>query len=220
MSVVPPVRNDAASKDDYPWWALIGPGLAAVLGLFLLTVVFFGTEPTTPIQRDLGYSTLTFLLSAVVAYLVGAAITFPLGLVLGARNPTAVVLPALGVMLAAVLLTAFAGGGVVILVARLLTGLGAGAAVGVTTKVLTRIRGQRGVAAAVTGAAGVLAAAAAPFVNELVSKALSFRIMFLVLAPVVVAVLLVNAVIGIVRYTTTRRPARPPQAYLPNTTRR
>jgi MFS family permease len=213
---MPPQRNDVS----LPSWTLIGPGLATIVGLFLLTAVFFGTERTTPIQLDLGLSGPAFLLQAFLAYLVAAAIAFPLGLLLGGRSQTAVILPAVGLMLIGVVLIALANAAGMLTVGRVLSGLGAGAATGVTTALLRRINGPRGIAAAVMAALGVLAMVIAPFVNQQVAGALTFRMGFLMAVPVLVVVLLLNAVLGIVLFTRNRRPVEPAQAYVPNTTRR
>ncbi|MEV0083900.1 MFS transporter [Saccharopolyspora sp. NPDC050642] len=208
MSVMPPERNHARPNDDHPWWTLIGPGLAAIIGLFMLTALY-RTDLTAPIQMDLGLSGLELLMEGVVAYLIAAVIAFPLGFLLGARFLTAVTLPAIGVMLIGALLIAFAGGAGMFLVGRVLGGLGAGAAAGVTTALVRGIRHQRSIAAAVVAALGVLAAVVAPFVNQLISDALSFRLTYLAAVPFSFAALIAGAVSGIVLFVVARRPAQP-----------
>ncbi|GAB3426242.1 hypothetical protein GCM10027569_65070 [Flindersiella endophytica] len=210
---MPPERNDASR----PSWTLIGPAFATIIGLFQLTVVFFGTDPTTPIQLDLGLSGTAFLIQAFLAYLVAAAIAFPLGLRFGARAQTAVTLPAVFLMLAGVLLIAFASGAGLLTAGRVVTGLGAGAAAGVTTALL-RTTSRRAVVAAVTAVLGVVAVVIAPFVNQAIASTTSFRLTYLAAVPFVILALLVNAVVGIVLVAARKQPAQP--AYVPSTTRR
>jgi MFS family permease len=214
MPVVPPERNVAPSKANYPWWTLIGPGLATVIGLFMLTAVY-GTDQMSPIQLDLGLSGSAFLMVGVVAYLIAGAVAFLLGLLLGGRFPTAVTVPAAGVMLVGALLVAFGGPVGPLLVGRVLGGLGAGAAAGATTALVLRIRGPRGIAAAVVAALGVLAAVVAPFVNQGISAALSFRMTFLAAVPLSFVALLACAVGGIALSVMSRRPAQPGPAGVP-----
>jgi MFS family permease len=211
---MPPQRNDVS----LPSWTLIGPGFAAVIGLFLLTVVFFGFDRMTPIQLDLGLSDRAFLLLVFAPYLVAAAIAFPLGLLLGGRFPTAVTVPGVVLMLVGVVLIAFAGSAGVLMVGRVLSGLGAGAAAGATTAVIRRINGRRSTAAAVAAVLGVLAAVVAPFVNQLIAGTTGFRVTYMAALPFLFVALVVNVVIGIARLMRAKGPVQP--AYVPNTTRR
>jgi MFS family permease len=208
MPVIPPERNDALSNDGYPWWTLIGPGLATVISLFMLTAPY-RTDWISPIQMDLGLSGQEFLMQGIVAYLIAAAIAFPLGFLLGARFLTAVILPAIGVMLIGVLLIAFAGGGGMLLVGRVLSGLGAGAAIGVTTVLVRGIKGRRSIAVATVAALGALAVVVAPFVNQVISEATSFRLMYLAAVPLLFAALIASAISGIVQFVAAKRPAQP-----------
>jgi MFS family permease len=215
MPVVPQERNDAAA--NYPWWTLIGPGLAATSGLFMLTAVY-RTDWISPVQMDLGLSGQAFLLQGIVAYLITAAIAFLPGFLFGARFPTAVILPAIGVGLIGVLLIAFGGGAGMLLAGRVLGGLGAGAAIGVTAALLRRIRGRRSIAAAVAAALGVLTAVVAPFINQLISDALSFRFTFLAAVPFLFAALIASVVSGIAQFVVAKRPAQPDPYGTPNPT--
>ncbi|MGP4017677.1 MFS transporter [Saccharopolyspora sp. 5N708] len=208
MPVTPPERNDALSNEGHPWWTLIGPGFATIIGLFMLTAVY-RTDLISPVQMELGLSGPEFLVEGIVAYLIAAAIAFPLGFRLGARFLMAVTLPAIGVMLIGVLLIAFGGGAGMFLVGRVLNGLGAGAAIGVTTALVQGIRERRSIAAAVVAALGVLAVVVAPLINQVISGALSFRLMFLAAVPFLFAALIASAVIGIVQFAVAKRPAQP-----------
>lgn len=208
MPVTPPARNDVLSHDSRLWWTVIGPGFAAIIGLFMLTAVY-GAGGMSPLQRDLGFSDLQLLVSAVVPYLIAAAVAFPLGILLGRRYPTAVTLPAVVLMVVGVLLMAFVSGSVMLMVARALGGLGAGAVVGVTTALVRGMTDRRSLVAAVVAALGVLALVAAPFVSQLLSTTLSFRLAFLVAVPLLLVALVASAVSGIVLLVVTRRPAQP-----------
>ncbi|WP_414940645.1 MFS transporter [Amycolatopsis sp. cmx-11-51] len=209
-----PTQRDPHPTAGPPWWLLIGPGFAALIGLFLLTVIYRFDGRAT-LQIELGMSNQALLLSGLVAYLVAAAIAFPAGLLLGARFPTAVTVPAICSMLLGVVLVAFTPEGVLFLVARVLNGLGAGAVIGVTIALLRRLRTGRGAAAGVTAGLGVLALAIAPVLGGLLSDAVGFRVVYLVAAVFVFAALVVAGVIGIVAVMKTKPPAQsmpyPPQ---------
>ncbi|RSN63566.1 MFS transporter [Amycolatopsis sp. WAC 04182] len=193
---VPPQR-ESLPTDGPPWWLVIGPGFAALIGLFLLTVIYrFDGE--SPLGIDLGMSSQSLLLNGLVAYVVAAAIAFPAGLVLGARFPTSVTMPALALMFLGVLLVAFVPGSGLLLVGRVLTGLGAGAVLGVTVALIRRLRTGRGAATGVAAGLGVLALVAAPVLGGLLSEATGFRVVFVVAALFVLVALVVAGVIGIV----------------------
>ncbi|WP_328393834.1 hypothetical protein [Nocardia sp. NBC_00416] len=150
-----------------------------------------------------------FLLVGVIPYLLAAAITFALGLLLGGRLPTALLIPALAIMIIGVLLTSFASGSAMLLAGRAISGLGAGVAVGVAVAVLRRVKAPRSVAATAVAALGVLAAVAAPFVNRALSEAAGFRIVYLATVLFLFVALVASAVSGIVRAATAGRPAQP-----------
>lgn len=192
-----PTQNDPQPTAGPPWWLVIGPGFAALIGLFLLTVIYrFGGEPA--LQIDLGMSGQSLLLNGVVAYVVAAALAFPAGLLLGARFPTSVTVPALVLMLLGVLVVAFGPSSGLLLVGRVLNGLGAGAALGVTVALIRRLRTGRGAAAGVTAGLGVLALVVAPVLGGLLSDATSFRVVFVVAALFVFVALVVAGILGIV----------------------
>ncbi|RSN26755.1 MFS transporter [Streptomyces sp. WAC 05977] len=191
-----PTQNDPQPAAGPPWWLFIGPGFAALIGLFLLTVIYrFDGEPA--LQIDLGMSSQSLLLNGVVAYVVAAALAFPAGLLPGARFPTSVTVPALVFMLLGVLLVAFGPSSGMLLVGRVLNGLGAGAALGVTVALIRRLRTGRGAAAGVTAGLGVLALVIAPVLGGLLSDATGFRVVFVVAALFVFLALVVAGVLGI-----------------------
>ena len=196
MYVPTPTQHDPRPAAP-PWWLVIGPGFAALIGLFLLTVIYrFDGE--SALQIDLGMSSQSFLLNVVVAYVVAAALAFPAGLLLGARFPTSVTVPAIVLMLLGVLLVAFGPSSGLLLAGRVLNGLGAGAVLGVTVALIRRLGTGRGAAAGVTAGLGVLALVAAPVLGGLLSDATGFRVVFVVAALFLLVALVVAGVIGIV----------------------
>ncbi|RSN20385.1 MFS transporter [Amycolatopsis sp. WAC 04169] len=196
MYVPTPTQHDPRPTGQ-PWWLVIGPGFAALIGLFLLTVIYrFDGE--SPLRIDLGMSSQALLLNGLVSYLVAAAIAFPAGLLLGARFPTSVTVPALVLMLMGVLLVAFVPGSGLLLIGRVLNGLGAGAVLGVTVALIRRLQAGRGVAAGVAAGLGVLALAIAPVLGGLLSDATGFRVVYVVAALFVLLALVVAGVLGIV----------------------
>ncbi|MEU5262894.1 MFS transporter [Amycolatopsis sp. NPDC021455] len=137
------------------WWQVFGPGAAALIGLFMLTVIYrFDGLPE--IQHALHLSDQGLLLIGLVAYLVGTALTVPAGLLLGARFPTAVTIPALGFLFFGVLLAAFANAGGLLMAGRAFASLGTGAAAA-TVALILKLRERRGVVLGVTAALAVLA---------------------------------------------------------------
>ncbi|WP_410657375.1 MFS transporter [Amycolatopsis sp. lyj-112] len=213
MYVPTPTQRDPHLTAGPPWWLVIGPGFAALIGLFLLTVIY-RFDGRSALQIELGMSSQSLLLNAVVAYLVAAAIAVPAGLLLGARFPTSVTVPAICLMLLGVLLVAFVPDSVLLLVGRVLNGLGAGAAIGVTVALIRRLRTGRGVAAGVTAGLGVLALAIAPFLGGLLSDSVGFRVVYLVAALFVFVALVVAGVLGIVALA--KKPSASPMPYPPH----
>lgn len=198
-------------------WTLIGPGLATVVGLFMVTAAYgthrFGAPGAAsglvpPMEPDLGLSRGEFSSAVIVTYLAAAVLALPVGALLGGRYPTAVITPAIGMMIVGALLVAFAGGTGMVAAGRSLGGLGAGATVGATAILVRRLRDRRWPVAAVMAAAGFLALLSGPFADQAVADALSWRWTFLAAEPLLLAALAVSAVAGIVLLVT-RRPVRP-----------
>ncbi|MGI5220137.1 hypothetical protein [Nocardia sp. CA-290969] len=214
MAALPPARNPQLSSGNYPVWALIGPALATIVGLSLVTGVY-RLDGVSHLQVELGLSNAGFLLTGVVAYVVAAASAFPLGVALAPRSLTAVILPSIGVMFLGVLIVAFGGGPATLLIGRVLGGLGAGAALGTIAALLRPFDGSRRIAAIAVAAISALALVIAPLVNQVVSEALSFRLAYAVALPFLLAALLAATVSGIV-LAVTRRPTPPPAYGMPH----
>lgn len=214
MYVPQPMQSAPHPTAGPPWWLLIGPGFASLTGLFLLTVAYRYDGRAT-LQIELGMSDQTLLLGGLVAYLVAAAVASTAGLLLGARFPTSVTVPAICLMLLGVVLVAFTPGSGLFIVGRVLNGLGAGAAIGVTVALIRRLGTGRGAAAGVSGGLGVAALAIAPFLGGLISDAIGFRVVYVVAALFVFVALVVAGIIGIV-VLAKAKPAVRPMPYPPH----
>ncbi|HEY2060131.1 MAG TPA: MFS transporter [Amycolatopsis sp.] len=208
MYVTPPTPNQPRPAAGPPGWLVIGPGLAALIGLFLLTVIY-RFDGHSLLQRELHLSTQSLLLSGFVGYLVAAVLALPAGLLLGGRFPTSVTVPALGLMLIGALLVAFTPNVALLLIGRVLDGFGTGAAVGATAALTRRLRSGRGATAGVTAGLGVLALVIAPFLGALISDSTSFRLMYLIGAVFVFLALIVAAVLGIVAMVSAKPKVQP-----------
>ncbi|HEU5025456.1 MAG TPA: hypothetical protein VFV01_11110 [Spirillospora sp.] len=211
MTNTPDHRQAGVSAfDDPPWWGLVGPGLATIVGLFLLTAVY-GTDSFSPMQRDLYLPGHALLMKAVVPYLIAAAVALPAGVLLGGRHLAAVTVPAVSASAVGGLLVAFTENAGVLSAGRVLGGLGTGASLGVTVALLLRLDRRRGLASAAMALLGALALIVAPPVNQAVSEAISFRWTFLLAEPLLFVALAAGTISGIVLIT--RRRAAWPNPY-------
>ncbi|MFC5824992.1 MFS transporter [Nonomuraea insulae] len=208
-----PQRNAALPGWERPAWALIGPGIAALTGLYLLTMPF-GPAARISLQSDLDLSSQTTLLMTAVAYLISAAVGGALGVGLGGRLLTTVATSAIAFMIIGVLLNAFAPDAGIYLTGRVLSGLGAGGVVGATVALVRRAGRHRGALVAILAGLGVLALVLGPFVNHGLSSALSWRLGYLVPVLPLAVGLIAAAVSGFVLLLT-RRPAQPNAAGMP-----
>ncbi|MEU7791550.1 MFS transporter [Amycolatopsis sp. NPDC049159] len=208
MYVTPPPLPVTRPVAEPAWWQVCGPALTALIGLFVLTAIYrFDGRSEVQVALDLSDSSL--LLIGLVAYLAGAALAAVAGLLLGARFPIAVAVPATCFLLLGVLCAAFADGSGLLAAGRALSGLGTGAAVGATVALIRKLRERRGVLAGVTGALAVLALVLGPVIGQLLAESLGFRVVQLTAVPFLLVTLVVNAVLGIVRLTAAKRAAAP-----------
>ncbi|MBE1493810.1 MFS family permease [Amycolatopsis lexingtonensis] len=213
MYVTPPSPNVTRPAAAPVWWQVPGPGFTALIGLFMLTVIY-RFDGLSELQIALGLSSGSLLLIGLVAYLAGAALGAVPGLLLGARFPIAVAVPATCFLILGVLLAAFADAGGLLMVGRALSGLGTGAAAGTTVALVLKLRERRGALAGVTAGLAVLALVLGPLIGQLLSEATGFRIVQMAAVPFLLIALVVNAVLGIVRLTTAKRAvAYPPAGY-------
>ncbi|MFE0019858.1 MFS transporter [Amycolatopsis sp. NPDC059021] len=211
MYTPPPVPYPVAAP---AWWQVLGPGFAALIGLFMLTVIY-RFDGMSEIQRDLALSNQSLLLVGLVAYLAGAVLTVPIGLLAGARVPTVAGICATCFLLLGVVLAAFAGTGVLLMLGRAFSGLGTGAAAGATVALILKLRQRRGVVAGVTVVLAVLALGLAPVIGQVISEATGYRMNQFLAIPFLLIALVVNGVIGLVRLTAAKRPAPPGPSGVP-----
>ncbi|WP_370962474.1 MFS transporter [Amycolatopsis sp. cg9] len=213
MYVTPPSPNVTRPVTAPVWWQVSGPGFTALIGLFMLTVIY-RFDGLSEIQLALGLSSRSLLLIGLVAYLAGAALSAVAGLLLGARFPTAVAVPATCFLLFGVLLAAFADAGGLLMAGRALSGLGTGAAAGTAVALILKLRERRGAVAGVTAGLAVLALVLGPVIGQLVSEAMGFRVIQLIAVPFLLIALVLNAVLGVVRLSAAKRAAAyPPSGY-------
>jgi MFS family permease len=208
MYVTPPPPHVTRPTAAPAWWQVSGPGFAALIGLFMLTVIY-RFDGMSEIQRELGLSGQSLLLIGWVSYLAGAALAAPVGLLLGARFPTTVTVLGLGALFLGVLLAAFANAGGILMAGRVFAGLGTGAAAGTTVALIRKLRERRGVVAGLTAALAGLALLLGPVVGQLITEAMSFRITQLAAIPFLLIALIANAVVGLVKLTSAKRPVPP-----------
>ncbi|MBF9131208.1 MFS transporter [Plantactinospora sp. S1510] len=179
----------------FPVWVLAGPALAAWVGASLLTVTL-GPQ-WTAMRTDLDLPALA-VVWVFVAYLLPALATAAVGLLVGGRWPTALVLPGIGLLVLGALLTTFSPGSALLMFARALTGLGAGLAWGVTAALVRQQpAGRARTAWAITAAGTVVALVVGPLFGALASTSLTWRLTLFVAVPIAGVAFLVAAVSGI-----------------------
>ncbi|MEU4312661.1 hypothetical protein [Nocardia sp. NPDC024068] len=214
MAALPPQGKIAFPTGPRPAWTLLGPAPAAVVGLAIFTSVF-RLGGASAIQMDLGLSGAGFLVTAILTYVIAAAVAFPLGYLLSSRALTAVSVSAVVVMFLGLLLVALGGGSGMLLVGRVLGGLGTGAAAGATVALLPAMNQARGIATAAVAVPGFLALVIAPVVCGLISDSVSFRVAYLVGVPFLFFALLAAAGVGIASSVSAKRPAPPAYGAIP-----
>ncbi|GAA3659415.1 hypothetical protein GCM10022224_023560 [Nonomuraea antimicrobica] len=190
---------------------MIGPGIAALTGLYLLTMPL-GPRAWGSLQMNLHLSGQTILLTVLVTYVVGAAVGGALGVGLGGRFLTTVGLTAIALLTAGVLLDALAPGVGLFGAGRVLSGLGAGGVAGATVVFARRAGRHRSAVVAVLAGLGVLSLILGPLVNEVLTTMLTWRMGYLVTVLPLGAALIAAAVSGFVLLLTRRPAPVPPSA--------
>lgn len=195
-----------------PAWSLAAPGIAALLGAFLLTSAFGPVSTAWRMDLHLASGVTLWLF---VAFVVPAVLTAAGGAVLGWRWPIAVLLPAVVLMVIGVAITAFAPSVAFLLAGRVVTGLGAGAAAGLAMMLVLRAGNARTPAAAALGLATLLALVLGPLVGMVLVTTLSWRLIFLLATIISVIVLFLCVASEITVLVTSRRPAPHPLGTAP-----
>ncbi len=173
---------------------LLGPVLGALVGLYLLTATIGrgGTE----IRAYLHLPELEILWLSI-AYLVAAALTAPVGTILGRRHPNAVAAIAAGLLLAGSALDAFAPNDALLMAGRIVSGLGAGALVADAVLLALSPGPQRTSTIRLTAGLGALAVVLGPVFGGLLTTMLGWRFAFLIALPPLLLALLVSTLSGI-----------------------
>jgi MFS family permease len=180
-----------------PAWQVIGPAVTASVGAYLLAVTV-GPQWTS-MRLDLQLSTAVVWI--FVAYLLAAAVGVAVGALVGRRWPAAVTVPAAVLLLPGTLLTAFAPGSGVLLLARGLTGFAAGLAWGVTAALVGQMGARRALVAPIVGGAVLLGLVFGPVTGAVVGQGFTWRIPFILAVPFELVALLATVVCEIVVLT-------------------
>ena len=185
------------------WWVW--------LAAWPVTAVFILSNAATPLyvlwQRDIGFSkgTLTVVFAFYIVGLLGSLLVS--GVVSDRLGRKPVLLPALGLALAACLVFATASSVAALIVARLCTGVAVGAVVSAGMAAVTDVAGpgRRRLAALLASCAMVFGAGLGPLLAGVLSETLPAPT---VTVFVVEAALLVTAVLAVLRMPV-RRPTAP-----------
>lgn len=187
---------------------VIGPCLGAMTACYLLTLAL-APGWFVMIQRDM---LLTSLLSWGVTgvYLIAAAVTVPVGVLLGGRFPTAISATAIVFVAIGLPLTSYAPGSTLVLMGRGVSGLGAGALVGAAVAIAMRTRPQRGAAiGSVAGLCGLSLLLGFALGGPLAST-LSWRLSLLAAILPLAAALTATVTTGIIAIAKAQPPQAPP----------
>lgn len=185
------------------WWVW--------LAAWPVTAVFILSNAATPLyvlwQREIGFSkgTLTVIFAFYIVGLLGSLLVS--GVVSDRLGRKTVLLPALGLALAACVIFATAGGVAALIVARLFTGIAVGAVVSAGMAAVTDVAGghRKRLAALLASCAMVFGAGLGPLLAGVLSETLPGPT---VTVFVVETALLATAVLAVLRMPV-RRPAGP-----------
>jgi predicted MFS family arabinose efflux permease len=191
------------------WWVW--------LAAWPVTAVFVLSNAATPLyvlwQRDIGFSkgTLTVVFAFYIVGLLGSLLVS--GVVSDRLGRKPVLLPALGLALAACLIFATAGTVTALIVARLFTGIAVGAVVSAGMASVTDVAGpeRKRLAALLASCAMVFGAGLGPLLAGILSETLPAPT---VTVFVVEMVLLVTAVLTVLRMPVRRPAARAKGAWI------
>ncbi|MEV0733386.1 MFS transporter [Polymorphospora sp. NPDC050346] len=203
-----------------PLWSLAGPTLGALLSAGLLTAPI-GPWGST-IQRELGLSTATMAVTLIAPYVAAMAAMGVPGYLLGRRWPTATGVSALLLLIVGSLMCSLAPGAAPMAVGRVVLGLGAGTVIGVLLAVSRQLNRWRSQAQLVLGLTLGAALLLGPVVSGVVTRTMTWRMVFLVDLPVAGLALVVTAASGIAMWVMRASQPSPqpaPAAVRPSGTR-
>ncbi|MER6291178.1 MFS transporter [Streptomyces sviceus] len=193
----------AAPSSAATWWVW--------LAAWPVTAVFVLSNAATPLyvlwQRDIGFSkgTLTVVFAFYIVGLLGSLLVS--GVVSDRLGRKPVLLPALGLALAACVIFATASSVAALIVARLFTGIAVGAVVSAGMAAVTDVAGQdrKRLAALLASCAMVFGAGLGPLLAGILSETLPAPTVTVFLVEMV---LLATAILAVLRMPV-RRPAAP-----------
>jgi MFS family permease len=181
------------------------------LAAWPVTAVFVLSNAATPLyvlwQRELGFSkgTLTVIFAAYIVGLVGSLLVS--GVVSDRVGRKPVLLPALGLALAACVIFATAGSVIALVIARLFTGVAVGAVVSAGMAAVSDVgRAHKSLAALLASCAMVLGAGTGPLLAGVLSETVAGPT---VTVFVVEAALLITAIVVVLRMPVRRPPYAP-----------
>ncbi|MFI0354498.1 MFS transporter [Actinomadura sp. 9N407] len=180
---------------------LIGPGLGGLVALYLPTVTVGPTWMDHALV-DLGAPTVPW---ASVGYLLTAALTAPVGAVLGRRHPNSMAAASAGLMIVGSSLSLLVPSYTLLLAGQTLSGLGAGALVATAVVLALRVGGGRAQTIGLTAGLGTFAAVLGPVLGGVLTTTIGWRMVFLISLPPLILTLLACLAGGII--TVTDRPA-------------
>ncbi|ADD44872.1 hypothetical protein Snas_5238 [Stackebrandtia nassauensis DSM 44728] len=185
----PPTQGEAAApRPFHRLLFLVGGGLAAVIGAYLLTAPLApgGATITTAIGIQPAVALPMMLLGFLIPAAVGAALGF-----FARRFPAIVAIVGIAVMAIGISVSGIAPNFLLLVAGSVVTGFGAGAVWGSVTVVALAAGGNKVVELSVLGGAVVLALAVGPFVSGAINMSLSFRIgHYMTVPPLLVALVI------------------------------
>lgn len=186
-------ETSVPTRHVLPISAVIGPGLAAMAGAYLLTVGIGSTG--APIQAELGASRTVLLIGIGACLLAMVAGAF-LG-VLALRSPIAIGLPAVAAMLIGLVVIGFTPNLIIFVAGQVLLGLGTGVVWAASALTAWSTGEHKRLATALLAGAGLACLLLGPVVSGVISTAFSWRVGYFAMIPVLLLALVVTVVIGI-----------------------
>ncbi|GAA0574313.1 hypothetical protein GCM10009546_41270 [Actinomadura livida] len=189
----PPQRQGPVPSRPTAGVEAIGPALGAFVALYLLTAPF-GLVAMGDYRGILGHGTGFPILSDLFGYLLPAALAAPLGAKFGRRFPNGAAGAALGLILIGVILIFLTPSYMLLMVGRVVSGLGAGALAALLALRVGHLRG--GAVAAMIGA-GVLAVLLGFLAGPVLAAPFGWRLVFVAALPPTLLALLASVLGGL-----------------------
>ncbi|TDB94212.1 hypothetical protein E1266_17690 [Actinomadura sp. 7K534] len=205
----PPQRQGPMASRPTAGVEAIGPALGAFVALYLLTAPF-GLVATGGYRGILGHGTVTPILSELFGYLLPAALAAPLGARFGRRFPNRAAAVALGLILIGATLAFLTPSYMLIMVGRVVSGLGAGTLAALPALPALRAGHLRGGATAAMIGAGVLALLLGFLAGPMLAVPFGWRLVFAAALPPTLLALLASVLGGLTATLQTGNAQRHP----------